>query len=112
MVIEIVLLKLGLDDVQQRPVLKTQFQYLNVLKLLRALNRPFGQGGLPVSGVDAQIGTASQEIQFGTSYETRASNMGYDIVQYGVTQAELDELQSIISELGVKGYNVTGLEDI
>jgi len=86
--------------------------FLNVLKLLRALNRPFGQGGLPVSGVDAQIGTAAQDIQFGTSYETRASNMGYDIVQYGITQDELDEIQTIITELGVKGYAVTGLEDI
>ena len=36
--------------------------YENIKNLLVALDRPFGQGGLPVLGVDPQIGTAAQTI--------------------------------------------------
>lgn len=76
----------------------------NTVRLLEALDRPFGQGGLPVSGVDAQIGTASQEIQFGTSYQTRFDNGEFPfptIISRGTF---------FIQSLAAKGYNVTGLD--
>jgi len=75
----------------------------NTFKLLQAWDRPFGQGGLPVSGVDPEIGTAAQTIDFGTTYETRfaANNAEWD------TYA--NDAADIIESLINKGYVITGL---
>ena len=74
----------------------------NTVKLVEALDRPFGQGGLPVSGVDAEIGTQiPNPIQFGTSYETRFGGQTGDLVT---------RLEVARDSLIAKGYNVTGLD--
>ena len=76
----------------------------NTVKLLEALDRPFGQGGLPVSGVDAQIGTASQEIQFGTTYQSRFDSDSTDWDVY------TSRANAAIESLNNKGYSITGLD--
>ncbi len=77
----------------------------NTVKLLEAWDRPFGQGGLPVSGVDAQIGSAAQEIGFGTTYQTREANGEF------VMDAALEQRgQDAVASLQAKGYTITGLD--
>ena len=77
----------------------------NLVKLLEACDRPFGQGGLPVSGVDAQIGTSvPNSFEFGSSYQANFDNgvyVGADLISRGAAAKA-----SLIS----KGYTMGGLD--
>ena len=77
----------------------------NTVKLLEACDRPFGQGGLPVSGVDAQIGTSvPNSFEFGSSYQANFDNgvyVGADLISRGAAAKA-----SLIS----KGYTMGGLD--
>lgn len=77
----------------------------NTVRLVEALDRPFGQGGLPVLGVDSQIGTAAQIIDFGTTYETREGNGELD----DVIGDEADRANEALNSLISKGYTINGL---
>ncbi len=79
--------------------------YTNLTKLMVALDRPFGQGGLPVLGVDPEIGTASQTIDFGISYEERES--AGELV--GTTDEE-NALDNAFNSLESKGWTIAGME--
>lgn len=77
----------------------------NLVKLLEACDRPFGQGGLPVSGVDAQIGTSvPNSFEFGSSYQANFDNgvyVGADLISRGAAAKA-----SLVS----KGYTMGGLD--
>lgn len=89
--------------------------YENILNLLVALGRPFGQGGLPVLGVDAQIGTAAQTIDFGTLLEAKFDNGGFDSELSYLQEVELRDPETELSDaknaLTANGYAITGLDN-
>ena len=82
-----------------------QMSVENTVKLLEAWDRPFGQGGLPVSGVDPEIGTAAQTIDFGSSYQTREAAGEFDS-----TDDQTDRANEAILSLEAKGYSISGLD--
>lgn len=88
--------------------------YENIKNLLVALDRPFGQGGLPVLGVDPQIGTAAQSIDFGAEIDAKYDAGGYDdeiaALQALGQDPEL-ELSNAMNSLVSKGYTIVNLDN-
>jgi len=81
----------------------------NTVKLLEALDRPFGQGGLPVNGVNPEIGTASQTIDFGTTYQTRFDN-GDFAAEIAADSTLIQRGKDALDSLYVKGFECTGID--
>ena len=82
----------------------------NTVKLLEACDRPFGQGGLPVSGVDPQIGTSvPNTFDFGTSYADNDLFGWYD-AEKAADPTLMTRGAAARASLISKGYDVTGLD--
>ena len=81
----------------------------NTVKFMEALDRPYGQGGLPVKNVDPQIGTATQEIQFGTFYQARFDN-GAFADEIAADPTLIQRGKDALDSLFVKGYECTGID--
>lgn len=86
--------------------------FTNLVKLLEACDRPFGQGGLPVNGVDPEIGTVfPNPFEFGNTYG--------DSLLFGFYASEINNDPTLVDRghdaydsLKSKGYTMGGLQTL
>ena len=84
----------------------------NLVKLLEACDRPFGQGGLPVQGVDAEIGTSTpNSFEFGTTYGDNVTFGNY-AAEIAADPTLMTRGDAAYTSLQSKGYTMGGLETV